>query len=185
MAQIDPVSSRKLTISTRLKVETTTVSVASEQAPAQDTLNSHHDSSSSSSDSSSDSDDFDSDDDDKDSIAAIRNKLREAENDNGDEDDDDDGEGGPGSSKNAYAQTKNEIPDVPINIPDIEEVSNHEQLEHVGEIMAIINNVVIVKGDVRSSDRVLDTDTLLVFEDHKVFGYVRVQLSRSIFLAND
>lgn len=52
-------------------------------------------------------------------------------------------------------------------------------MEKVGEIMTVMDKVVIVKGlpseDVnRGSKRALDSDTLLVFEDRKVLGYVRV-----------
>ena len=63
-------------------------------------------------------------------------------------------------------------------VPDVSEVGPHEQLERVGEVMNIIDKVVIVKGipsDIanRGSERALDSDTLLVFEDRKVLGYVR------------
>ena len=74
--------------------------------------------------------------------------------------------------------TKNELINVPINIPDIQEVNPQETMEKVGEIMSIVDNVVIVKAlpsgaPNRGSDKALDTDTLLVFDDRKVFGYVR------------
>jgi H/ACA ribonucleoprotein complex non-core subunit NAF1 len=43
--------------------------------------------------------------------------------------------------------------------------------------MSIVGNVVIVKGDTsamadRAAERALDSDSLLVFEDRKVLGYV-------------
>lgn len=78
----------------------------------------------------------------------------------------------------SYFQTKNEIPETNIVVPDIDEVGSEEQLERVGEVMSIMDKVVIVKGAPlegasRISDLALDCDTLLVFEDRKVLGYVR------------
>jgi len=53
-----------------------------------------------------------------------------------------------------------------------------EVLEEVGEVLSIIGNIAIVKGlpskfADRGSERALDSETLLVFEDRKVLGYVR------------
>lgn len=79
----------------------------------------------------------------------------------------------------AYLQTKNEVVETDIVVPEIEEVGADEVLERVGEVMIIVDNkTVIVKGApaevlVRASDHALDCDTLLVFEDRKVLGYVR------------
>lgn len=75
--------------------------------------------------------------------------------------------------------TKNELLEVNIVIPEVEEVGENEELEKVGEVMSIMDKVVIVKGGSseahnRASERALDSDTLLVFEDRKVLGYVRV-----------
>lgn len=47
--------------------------------------------------------------------------------------------------------------------------------------MSITNNVVIVKGissskEDTASQRALDSESLLVFEDRKVLGYVRLLL---------
>ena len=52
-----------------------------------------------------------------------------------------------------------------------------QSLEKVGEIISIIEKVAIVKGTSsdaqnRANERALDSDTLLVFEDRKVLGYV-------------
>lgn len=76
-----------------------------------------------------------------------------------------------------YVQTKNEIVDANIVVPTISEVEPCETLEKAGEIMSIIENTVIVRGlhvdRVNSlSKRALDAESLLVFEDRKVFGYV-------------
>jgi hypothetical protein len=78
-------------------------------------------------------------------------------------------------------KTKNEVADVHITIPDVEEVDAGETLEKVGEVLSIVDKVVIVKGlpqqvQGRASDRALDSDTLLVFEDRKVLGYVSPSL---------
>ena len=76
-------------------------------------------------------------------------------------------------------RTKNEVADLPIIVPQTEEVEAHEHLERVGEVFSIVDKVVIVKGlpqqvQGRVSDRALDSDTLLVFEDRKVLGYVSI-----------
>jgi len=97
-----------------------------------------------------------------------------------DVDEDEDEEGGPVNA--APLRTKNELPEFDITVPDIAEIGSDELLEKVGEIMSIVNNVAIVKGRPsqstnRASEAALDCDTLLVFEDRKVMGYVRASLS--------
>ncbi|TDL20976.1 NAF1-domain-containing protein [Rickenella mellea] len=82
-------------------------------------------------------------------------------------------------TSSAQVRTQNELPDpaMAVVVPDIIEVDPDEILERVGEIMSIVGNSVIVKGlpsqivD-RGNERALDTDSLLVFEDRKVLGYV-------------
>lgn len=76
----------------------------------------------------------------------------------------------------AYFQTKNEL-EIETVVPDIQHVGPEEELEIVGNIMSVISNSVIVKGIPsgvvnRGSERALDSDTLLVFEDRSVMGYV-------------
>lgn len=76
-----------------------------------------------------------------------------------------------------YLQTKNEIVDANVMVPTILEVEPCDTLEKVGEIMSIVGNIVIVRGlpadHVNSlSKRALDAESLLVFDDRKVFGYV-------------
>ncbi|OSX67073.1 hypothetical protein POSPLADRAFT_1129069 [Postia placenta MAD-698-R-SB12] len=92
---------------------------------------------------------------------------------------DDEDETGPAVTSEAQTRTKNEIPETEakVIIPDIEEVGSDEVLEKVGEVMSIFDKVVIVKGSAseytnRASERALDSDTLLVFEDRKVLGYI-------------
>jgi len=84
----------------------------------------------------------------------------------------------PASTSGTYFITKHEITDVNIKIPGVEKVSPEEHLEKVGEIMNIVDRVAIVRGLRseylgRASERALDSDTLLVFEDREVLGYVR------------
>jgi H/ACA ribonucleoprotein complex non-core subunit NAF1 len=92
---------------------------------------------------------------------------------------DEDDESGLVPTIGAYFQTKNEIHETDITIPDIAEVGPQELLEKVGEIMSVMENMVIVKGlpserTNQGSERALDSDTLLVFEDRKVMGYVSI-----------
>lgn len=89
-------------------------------------------------------------------------------------DDDEDGETTSGAT--TYFQTKNEVVDVPITIPDLEEIGMDEVLEKVGEVLSVIGDIAIVKGlpsdfANRGSERALDSETLLVFGDRKVMGY--------------
>uniref|UniRef100_A0A0W0F1S4 H/ACA ribonucleoprotein complex non-core subunit NAF1 n=1 Tax=Moniliophthora roreri TaxID=221103 RepID=A0A0W0F1S4_MONRR len=89
----------------------------------------------------------------------------------------DEEDSGPSAATQSYFRTKNEVTEAIINIPDIEEVGGNERLEKVGEVMNIVDDVVIVKGlpseiANRGSEKALDTDTLLVFEDRKVLGYI-------------
>jgi len=91
---------------------------------------------------------------------------------------DDDEYGETTSGATTYLQTKNEVVDVPIVIPDLEAIGMDEVLEKVGEVLSVVGDIVIVKGlpsksANRASERALDSGTLLVFEDRKVLGYVR------------
>jgi H/ACA ribonucleoprotein complex non-core subunit NAF1 len=93
------------------------------------------------------------------------------------EDDDDDS--GLSPIVGTYIQTKNELLDSDIAIPNIDSVGPEEELELVGEVMSVIEMVVVVKGTQsdnpdRAAGRALDSGTLLVFDDRKVLGYVSV-----------
>ena len=136
--------------------------------PREDVSDSFSASSSSDSDTSSDSDSDSGKEND-----ASKKKL--AERRIVDEDDEDDEEGG-AVAATVSLRTKNELPEPDIVVPSITEVGPDEQLEKVGEIMNIVNNVVIVKGAAssthRASEHALDSETLLVYEDRKVLGYV-------------
>ncbi|KAG0700646.1 Gar1/Naf1 RNA binding region-domain-containing protein [Suillus ampliporus] len=89
---------------------------------------------------------------------------------------DDDEESG-ATAATSYVQTKNEIVETDIIVPSVSEVGPEEVLEKVGEVMNIIGNVVIVKGlaadsSRAASEKALDTETLLVFDDRRVLGHV-------------
>ncbi|KAJ6502674.1 Gar1/Naf1 RNA binding region-domain-containing protein [Mycena vulgaris] len=117
--------------------------------------------STSESDSDSDSDSSDSDNEESSKVLI---------KDRGVEEDEDSGVAAPTAT---YFQTKNELVETDIVVPEIEEVASDEILERVGEVMSIIDRTVIVKGapsEVVSPT--LDCDTLLVFEDRKVLGYI-------------
>ncbi|TFK77412.1 NAF1-domain-containing protein [Pluteus cervinus] len=111
------------------------------------------------------------------------------ENDSSDEDEDsmptglqvanqdDDEDPVPSATNGAYFLTKNEVSDTEIRWPEIQEVGPGETLEKVGEITTIVDRVVIVKGTPShvsnvANQRALDSDTLLVFPDRRVLGYV-------------
>lgn len=84
----------------------------------------------------------------------------------------------PAAATGTYFQTKHEVVETDVIIPNIEEVGPDEELEKVGEVINIIDKAVIIRGIAsgisgRGAERALDSDTLLVFEDRKVMGYVR------------
>ncbi|KAF9650286.1 NAF1-domain-containing protein [Thelephora ganbajun] len=122
--------------------------------------------------SDSDTSDSDSDSDDSSVIEEFSPaKTRELL----DSIDDEDGEGGgPGGRPITVHEVLNED----VAIPDIAEVDPKETLERVGEILSVLQDrIVIVKGLTSqmvgyAPDRVLDIETLLVFEDRKVLGYI-------------
>ena len=97
------------------------------------------------------------------------------------QDQDDDEDPVPNASSGTFFQTKHEIAETGIVIPKVDRIDPDEVLEKVGEVMNIVDRVVIIKGNLsnmlnRGSDRALDSDTLLVFDDRTVMGYVRLSL---------
>jgi hypothetical protein len=120
------------------------------------------------------SDTFESDSDSDDSSVVEEFnpvKLREMLHSIGDEDDE-------GGGSGARPVTVHEVLNEEVAIPNVTEVDPDETLERVGEVLSVLQDkIVIVKGLAsqiagRAPERVLDTDTLLVFEDRKVLGYV-------------
>lgn len=95
---------------------------------------------------------------------------------------DDDDEPMPSAGTSTYFTTKHEVGEADIPIPDIDEVGSDEVLVKVGDVMNIVDRLAIVRGlpvdstTGRNTDQALDSDTLLVFDDRKVMGYVRIIL---------
>ncbi|KAG8898277.1 hypothetical protein FRC01_010965 [Tulasnella sp. 417] len=88
----------------------------------------------------------------------------------GDSDDDDEVEG---RTNSAPVKTTNEVVDPNVVPPSIEKVGDDELLEIVGDVMNIIGSVVVVKGLPGSAaEKVLDTGSLLVWDDRHVLGEV-------------
>lgn len=92
---------------------------------------------------------------------------------------DDDEDPVPVAASGTYFQTKHEVQEAEITVPEVDQLEAHEVLEKVGEVMNIVDHLAIVRGLPsemlnRGSDRALDADTLLVFDDRKVMGYVRL-----------
>lgn len=75
----------------------------------------------------------------------------------------------------SFFASKHEISEPPIPIIDINEIGPDERMEAVGSIMSVVGTAVIVQaafGNGHGTHRVLDTGSLLVFEDRKVLGAV-------------
>jgi hypothetical protein len=116
--------------------------------------------------------DSDSESDSEDDHASRNNNLQ---------DQDDDEDPVPNTNSGTYFQTRHEIAETDIVIPQVDRIDPDEVLEKVGEVMNIIDRIVIIKGNPsnmlnRGSDRALDSDTLLVFDDRTIMGYVRPSL---------
>ena len=97
------------------------------------------------------------------------------------QDQDDDEDPVPNANSGTYFQTRHEIAEIDIVIPQVDRIDPDEVLEKVGEVLNIIDQIVIIKGNPsnmvnRGSDRALDSETLLVFNDRTVMGHVRPSL---------
>lgn len=57
-------------------------------------------------------------------------------------------------------------------MPSITSIEPSEPIELIGEVLSIVDSVVVVKSYEHGQYKVLDTDSLFVFEDRKVFGLV-------------
>ncbi|KAG8899183.1 hypothetical protein FRC01_010631 [Tulasnella sp. 417] len=87
-------------------------------------------------------------------------------------DSDDDEEVG-GRTNSAPLKTANEVVDPNVVPPSIEKVGDDEILEIIGDVMSIIGSVVVVKGLPGSAaEKVLDTGSLLVWDDRHVLGEI-------------
>lgn len=101
-------------------------------------------------------------------------------------DDSDDGdsdlEGGGGPSKSTKTpnanpisafSSKHELENPPVPTVELEEVGPEEKMEMVGSIMSVVGSAVIVQAVEHGSHRVLDTGSVLAFENRRVLGAVR------------
>ena len=126
------------------------------------------------SDSTSESTSSSSSDSESESEGEVSKKFLKSKVVDGEGEDEDEEEAGGAAA--ATVRTKNEFSEPDIMIPPILQVGPDEQLERAGEIMNIVNNVVIVNGGGsgthRASEHALDAETLLVYDDRKVLGYV-------------
>ncbi|KAH8993936.1 NAF1-domain-containing protein [Lactarius akahatsu] len=164
----DSVDSSGESVDSADEVEANLISVGI-KSEREDVSDSFSDSSASDSDPSSDSDSDNVRENDASKKTPVKRRVA-------DEDDEDDEEGDAVAAA-VTLRTKNELPEPDIMIPPIAQVEPDEQLEKVGEIMNIVNNnVVVVKGEAsstrRASEHALDSETLLVYEDRKVLGYI-------------
>jgi len=69
--------------------------------------------------------------------------------------------------------TVHEILAPQVTLPSITSVEPSETIELIGEMLSIVDSVVVVKSYEHGQYKVLDTDSLLVLEDRKVLGLVR------------
>lgn len=87
--------------------------------------------------------------------------------------DDDEGEPGLSTESKSYFASQHEVVDSNIPVPEIEEIGAEEGIEILGEIVNIMDQAVIIRGLPSShTNHVLDSETLLVFDDRKVLGYI-------------
>jgi hypothetical protein len=89
----------------------------------------------------------------------------------GEPDDCDDEDGVPANSATFFA-SKNEIVAPSVVVPSITEVGAEEAIEEIGEVMSIVDSIAIVKSRHPERMRTIDTESLLVFDDRKVLGFV-------------
>ncbi|KAG8847527.1 hypothetical protein FRB96_001574 [Tulasnella sp. 330] len=103
------------------------------------------------------------------SYAKLSAHIRSMDSD-ADADVSDDGEG---PSISGPLKTANEILVPEVEMPSIELVDEGDMLEFLGEVMSIIDSVVVVKGSSgNAGEKVLDTGSLLAWDDRKVLGMV-------------
>jgi H/ACA ribonucleoprotein complex non-core subunit NAF1 len=77
-----------------------------------------------------------------------------------------------GTQPLAMFATVHEIIAPQVTMPSITEVPEDEPIVLIGEVMSIVDSVVVVKSMSTGTQRVLDTDSLLVLENRKVLGLV-------------
>ncbi|KAH0557107.1 hypothetical protein GP486_005102 [Trichoglossum hirsutum] len=96
----------------------------------------------------------------------------------GDDGSDDEGGGRKGKGgSSTQLRTKNEIEDVKVEKPNIN-ITSEMKIEELGEIDKIIDNLVLIKAKVSGEYQVLDSGSVLCFEDRRVMGVVGETLGR-------
>lgn len=68
--------------------------------------------------------------------------------------------------------TKHELEDPPLPVVEIEELDEDEKMEVVGSIMSVVGNAVIIQASEHGAHRVLDTGSVLAFQNRRVLGAV-------------
>ncbi|KAJ2785975.1 hypothetical protein H4R18_000190 [Coemansia javaensis] len=112
---------------------------------------------------SSSGSDFDVDDDDSDGRKVVS------------DDDDDDGGmggGGMGGSSSVVLTTRHEITDPPIPEPAVRQIPETAQLCALGTIRSVVGASVTIQSQLSGETHVLDTESLVAFEDRSVLGAV-------------
>lgn len=74
--------------------------------------------------------------------------------------------------KGGVLATAHEIVAPTVTLPSITEIGPDEPMELIGEVLNVVDSVVVVKSYDHGMQKVLDTESLLVFEDRKVLGLV-------------
>jgi len=79
--------------------------------------------------------------------------------------------------KGALPVTAHEIIVPTVALPSITEIGPEEPMELIGDVLNVVDSVVVVKSFQNGMQRVLDTESLLVLEDRKVLGLVSMFIS--------
>lgn len=94
----------------------------------------------------------------------------------GDGGSDDEG-GNKGKGTGGQLRTKNEIPEVVIPKPNVT-ITEAMPIEELGNVEAIVENIVLVKGKTTGEYRVLESGSVLCLADRSVIGVVSEPLGR-------
>ena len=129
---------------------------------------------SSSDDTSSDDSDDDDDDDHEYSMLTAQEQARILMQDAGS---DDEGPSRGGKGGGAQIRSINEKPEEVIPKPEIE-VTTDMAIEELGDVLAAVENTVVVKAKVSGEYRVLESGSLLCLKDRSVVGVVAETLGR-------
>jgi H/ACA ribonucleoprotein complex non-core subunit NAF1 len=91
--------------------------------------------------------------------------------------DDEDEDGGGGAHGGQPLRTKNEVPEVVIPKPDVT-ITPEMQITQLGEVEAIVENTVVIKGITSGEYRVLESGSVLCLADRSVVGAVSETIGR-------